>query len=753
MAEQPGHNILRSLQRQWKWQGLLYCLLLALAGSLLATVLLVRWLAFSPWMGLPVFVVFFLLALIFFPYWRISLADTARFLNERVPELEESCGLLLLPRSSLGSLERLQADRTAGRLGLLQQLQGVRSGGTMTPGRAPHPLRKRLFMAAGLLAGACLVTALVWIRGGKIKQLTAPVVAAKPALEMPAPGVGFVNIRITPPAYTGRSIRQQQRLNLHVEEGSRCNWEINTNIPVDSLQFIFNDTLHVALTPGGDAGHRSWHLSAAVSHAGFYQVKTNENLSELYTIEVIHDDAPRIQIKTPKPYTVVDYGESRKITLAVTIQDDYGISDAGVLATIANGSGEAVKFTEQALSFDRSFTGSQASYDLQKTLDLDALGLKPGDELYFYCRAKDNRGQESRSDMYIISLPDTAQLMSLEGLTTGLDIKPEYFRSERQIIIETEQLLREKDTLSVQAFNSRANDLGIDQKLLRLRYGKFLGEEAEEGAATEGFSSAPNAPKDFSNAGKILDAFTDKHDNAEDATYFEPAIKAQLKATLSEMWSAELRLRTFKVQEALPYEYKALRLLKDLQQKSRAFVAKTGVKVTPLDPAKRLTGKLEEIGEPLQRNSLKKDPEPSTWLRMALSVLEAMEKQDVRSPVSAEVLQQALRQLGSQASVHPGDYLVGYQALRRILGVGGMAGNRQGGATSGGQGAAVRGGQVAAGKGLAAGSVSGDIAAAQQAIKKMLPEGETGPAVGRAPSDDGLSEIYFRNLQEPVHKK
>src|SRR6186713_522801 len=119
MAEQPGHNILRSLQRQWKWQGLLYCLLLALAGSLLATVLLVRWLAFSPWMGLPVFVVFFLLALIFFPYWRISLADTARFLNERVPELEESCGLLLLPRSSLGSLERLQADRTAGRLGLL----------------------------------------------------------------------------------------------------------------------------------------------------------------------------------------------------------------------------------------------------------------------------------------------------------------------------------------------------------------------------------------------------------------------------------------------------------------------------------------------------------------------------------------------------------------------------------------------------------------------------------------------------------
>jgi hypothetical protein len=44
------------------------------------------------------------------------------------------------------------------------------------------------------------------------------------------------------------------------------------------------------------------------------------------------------------------------------------------------------------------------------------------------------------------------------------------------------------------------------------------------------------------------------------------------------MWSAELRLRTYKAEEALPFEYKALRLLKDLQQKSRVYVAKTAFK-------------------------------------------------------------------------------------------------------------------------------------------------------------------------------
>ena len=92
---------------------------------------------------------------------------------------------------------------------------------------------------------------------------------------------------------------------------------------------------------------------------------------------------------------------------------------------------------------------------------------------------------------------------------------------------------------------------------------------------------------------KFFDAYTDKHDNAEDASFLEPETKNQLKATLNEMWSAELRLRTYKPREALPFAYKALRLLKDLQQKSRAYVAKTSAKTAPLKPAeKRLTGDL-----------------------------------------------------------------------------------------------------------------------------------------------------------------
>jgi hypothetical protein len=49
---------------------------------------------------------------------------------------------------------------------------------------------------------------------------------------------------------------------------------------------------------------------------------------------------------------------------------------------------------------------------------------------------------------------------------------------------------------------------------------------------------------------------------------------------------------------------KRLRLLKDLQQRSRAYVAKTSIKTAPIKLEKRLTGKLEKIIEPVTRANI-----------------------------------------------------------------------------------------------------------------------------------------------------
>lgn len=705
-----GKNILMSLWRRWKAEGFVYCFLLGISVSLPVMTALDIFLDWPLWSRVVVLGVINAAAFYLFPYWRIRPDDAARYLDEKVPELEESCGLLLRPVAELGPLQRLQLGRTEARLAVM---------------RAPHPLRKRLLWATGGMLVACLLCYGIAFAGLRMlfDDRSVQAEAVVETAPLPPPGIRSVRIRVTPPAYTGRAVRTQEVFNLRVEEGSLVNWELGTKGIVERVEVIFNDSVRVSLQ-AADAKRESWRLARLATRPGFYQVNVDGKLSELYTLEVVKDEPPLITITHPKAYTVVDYGAPTKIPLGVKLRDDYGIADATVMATVASGNGEAVKFKEQTIRFNRVFAGDQTSIELQQVLDLSALGVKPGDELYFYCRAKDNHGQESRTDMYIISLPDTAQLMSLEGLTMGVNIKPEYFRSERQIIIETEQLLKEKDTLAVELFKRRSNDLGIDQKLLRLRYGKFLGEEAEEG----GFlGDTDRKPGDFGDAATILDAFTDKHDNAEDATYFEPAVKEQLKATLSEMWKAELALRTFKAREALPYAYKALRLLKDLQQKSRAYVAKTGVRVAPLDPAKRLAGKLDAIAPLVQRSGEGREllTDPEDELRIALALLERVGEPGRMSSGSLVMLRQTMQRLGREAAARPGVYLEGYQAMRRILGEDADTAKRAG---------------------------AGDVLSAQKAILRLLPAAEAEPAAGKAAADGGLSGLYFSQLNDVLKK-
>jgi hypothetical protein len=95
------------------------------------------------------------------------------------------------------------------------------------------------------------------------------------------------------------------------------------------------------------------------------------------------------------------------------------------------------------------------------------LGLEPGDELYFYVEALDNKtplANRARTETFFIALQDTAsQQLSVEG-GLGVDLMPEYFRSQRQIIIDSEKLLGDRKNISKHEFNSRSNELGYDQK-------------------------------------------------------------------------------------------------------------------------------------------------------------------------------------------------------------------------------------------------------------------------------------------------
>jgi hypothetical protein len=704
MAEQGGLHKVKALQQRWiSYQIAADVLLSASVALLLGSAL--HYIFDGPFiLAVAIFIVVFAVLSAIRRPWQITIKSILNFLNQSYPELEESSELVLKPAGTLNLLESLQ-------------LQKVEQALHRVPG-TPQQFGRRL-KQAGLFVVAALVLSFAlaklpikWHAAmGKLVTDTMGVSAKNLPPEKILPQIKSTSIIVAPPAYTNRPARKQDRYTLDVEEGAAVKWNIQTNIDVKQISLIFNEHEVLKMQAGSDKSN--WHLSKLISTSGFYQVSVDGKLSDLYPVTVIKDAPPVIKISTPKQYTHIDAGEAPKVTINASVNDDYGISNAIINATVAKGSGEAVKFKEYKINFNEAFGAHSRQYNLQKLVDLPKLEMEPGDELYFYIQAQDTHQQTSRTDVYIVSIQDTAQLLSMDGLVAGVNVKPEFFRSERQIIIDSQYLIHAKDSLSKDEFNKRCNDLGADQKMLRLRYGKFLGEEDESKIGEETNSDLSKA-ENFSNTAMIMDAYTDKHDNAEDASFLEPAVKEQLKATLTEMWKAELQLRMYKPSDALPFEYKALRLLKDLQQKSRAYVAKTGYNPPPLKLEKRMTGDLSKIAEPISHEDIKKQGDQFETLKKAVVVLEQLKTDPKLNAVDQHTLQVASAQLSVKATAQPGVYLPAVSAMKQIVSAGKINAN--------------------------------NIAVVEKAIQKALPLNRAMPQSSTSSADIGLSQGYFKNL-------
>ncbi|RFM30197.1 hypothetical protein [Deminuibacter soli] len=652
MQQSNPHPIINRLRKTWRMQALRLYVTTALATAVIAGVVLhlghISW-----YWGIVAGIAMLATLLPGSQAWRLRDEDVVRYLNAHYAEMEQSTQLLLLPQHDLNLLQQLQVCKLQTAVVDLPELK---------------PFLSRQKKATWLLLCAMVMAALsVLLPLHKAGSNGQPKANSSEPVRMPVAGTQSLQIIITPPAYLELPARKQQQPDILAEAGAHVQWNLQTTEKATAVQLLFNDSTVLTLQ-ATDTARRQWTGGKTLIQPGFYQVVLNKTAGGLNKIEIKQDQPPAIQVQAPKPYTVIDYGMPRSAHVQAAITDDYGVQQAFIVATIASGNGEAVKFKEQRIPFATAFTGHLPLYTVEKTLDLAQLGMHPGDELYFYIQATDVHAQQTRSDVLIVSLPDTAQLMSMDGIVNGVNLKPEYFRSERQIILDAEQLLREKDTLAAETFKNRSNNLGIDQKLLRLRYGKFLGEEAESNIGDPRAAGEADSynPADFGNAAKILDTYTDKHDNAEDAGFFEPETKKQLKATLTEMWNAELRLRTFKPQEALPFAYKALRLLKDLQQKSRAYVAKTGAKTPPLKQEKRLSGDLSKIISPSARQQFQPASAEITRLRSALGMLQQLKAGAAVNTNNVSLLQQATAALGKEAAHAPARYLAAYEAAQRI---------------------------------------------------------------------------------------
>ncbi|MGN7990257.1 DUF4175 family protein [Pedobacter sp. 22226] len=707
MLKTEGQNWIRRLKIRWISFYLIGTIATALAIALLLSVTGFYLLHAPIWIFTIIFPLALAILLFSKPVWKTTDLDVSRFANNHYPELEESADLLLQNETELSMLQQLQRNKIERVIPNLQQPK--------------EPAKKLYFGLAILLLALIISFGFSKIAQTKKTDLSSPEVKTLiPLIKENIPAeISDFSATIIPPAYTRKAERKQKQFTINAETGATVNWKIETNIAIKKLKLIFNDN-EISSLKALNAAHTQWIFSKTINKSGFYQLDLDGKKSDLYQIEVIPDLPVTIKITQPKQHTTIDIGQPQKFDLSVSLTDDYGINDAFISATMASGKGEGVSFTEKKLPFNTSFDNKK-HVSLNKHIDLKSLGMKPGDELYFFIKAMDNHGQSSRSDVYFVSIVDTTELMSLAGMTNGVNLVPEYFRSERQIIIDTEKLLKEQASLPITTFKTRSNDLGIDQKLLRLRYGQFLGEENETEIGGDHDDHDEHTEhkaegEKFGDVSAIMDKYAHKHDIAEDATFFEPEMKAQLKAVLTEMWNAELRLRTYKPQEALPYEYKALRLLKDLQQKSRAYVAKTTVKVAALKPEKRLSGELDKITQPVQKMSFEQKEKRTASLKTALALLESRKMGKKFTENDHFLLSETEKYMIGAAADHPSTYLNALTSLRKLS--------------------------------IADKLIVKDIDLVQQAIQKMISTEPTKPQTQNAGPASALYQDYFNNLNK-----
>jgi len=655
MLRAEGKNWIVNFRRKWIALYFAQAFALSLAIALILIVLLASTFifTFAMWQLIVVFLLVFGCFMVMKPSWKISETVVVRYLDAKFLQLEESTALFLKQETALTTLERLQLEKIAQKLPIQNSLS-----------TAWRKLLLSLCFLVITIIGVYLMDRFYWYEAIE-ENPTAATAQKQNIKENILPQIADFELVINPPAYTKRAESNQKQFSIRAETGSKVSWTVETNVAVQKLRLIFNDKESFNLIK---TDKLKWTFNKMINQSGFYQIELDGKKSDLYQIEVIPDLPVQIKIIKPKNHTTIDVGQIPKVNLSVNLVDDYGIANAYISATMSSGKGEGVSFTEKKLTFNANFTGNKSML-LNKLLDLTALGMKPGDELYFFIQAIDNHGQSSRSEVYLVSIVDTSELMSMAGMTNGVDLVPEYFRSQRQIIIDTEKLLKDQVTLSANEFKDRSNNLGIDQKLLRLRYGKFLGEESETEIGGHEHSEGDGHDHEeakFGDVQALMDEYAHKHDIAEDATFFEPELKAQLKAVLNEMWSSELRLRTYKPQEALPFEYKALRLLKDLQQKSRAYVAKTTIKTVKLKAEKRLSGELDKITTPTQKATFEDKDKSKQDLKMVLALLEQRKTGKPFDYGGREFLRSTEAQLINAASGQPVSYLPALKSLRKI---------------------------------------------------------------------------------------
>jgi hypothetical protein len=379
-------------------------------------------------------------------------------------------------------------------------------------------------------------------------------------------------MRVAPPAYTGVAPFESAPRDLQAPEESAVEWCLKSG-QADAAPIELSDGQSLAF--GRECAR--WTATESV----FWRWR-----GARHTLRVTPDQPPQITVSKPSEMVHELAPGATSAAMSISVRDDYAVRRATLHLTLARGSGENIRFSDREMPLPASSDPRVRAWS--KQWSLAELGMEPGDELYFFVRATDNaqRPHTVQSATYTLRLPAPAAAEDEETSALPTLVKPESLRSQRQVIIDTEQLVADMraSKLDPATTRERSESIAADEAALRRRYGQFLGEESTLFGGDEHEHEHEGGRQD------VLHEFGHAHDQPENATLFDEATKKVLRRALSAMWEAEKGLRAITPKAALPPEYKALAAIKELQQADRIYLHKAAFTPPAIKEEKRLSG-------------------------------------------------------------------------------------------------------------------------------------------------------------------
>lgn len=442
----------------------------------------------------------------------------------------------------------------------------------------PVPRRAGQWGMAATAAGMALL--LAWLapsmraRQNSLAPSGATPASAPPASEL-EPTVSFV---VTPPAYTGRppiAIGQVAVVEALVGSSIRARYD---NLPRHAAVRFGAQPL--PLTPRPDAGAAGGEAVLELQASGMLTLQdaTGQALQST-AVRAVPDAAPLVRIEQPG-HDLRLPDAARTIPVVITASDDIGLRAVRLRYTRVSGSGESFTFTDGELPVDLR-RASDVAWQGRATFDLSALAMGPGDSVVYHAVARDARldgAGLAESERYLIELPRPGALAG--GDFSLPEPEQRYALSQRMIIQLTERLLERRTRIDAGDYLREAQGLSLQQRRVRAEFVFLMGgevvDEVEEAA----------------------------HAHEVEAGRLDNSGQQELREAVRQMTQAEQRLTAADLEEALPYEYRALNALQAAFGKARYFM-RTLPATVAIDVTRRGTGDLRLA-------------DPSAWQRAPL---------------------------------------------------------------------------------------------------------------------------------------